>query len=68
LRHYDEIAAGKLRRQQRVRMAGKMWLHRHFGPALALFPSTRLAVTRDDWLKRAARLAARSDATGAGGD
>ena len=68
LRHYDEIATGKLRRQQRVRMARKMWLHRHFGPALALFPAKRLAVTRDDWVKRAASLAARSDASGAGGD
>jgi hypothetical protein len=67
LRYYDEIASGKLRRQQRVRMAGKMWLYRYFGPALSLFPSTRLAVSGDDWVKRAASLGSSSDARGAGG-
>jgi Sulfotransferase family len=57
LRRYEEIASGKMRHEQRVRMNRKIWLYRCFGRSLAFFQPTRLAVSRQDWSKRAASLA-----------
>jgi hypothetical protein len=62
LRHYHDIAIGRIRTQQRTRMRRKIWLYRHFNRVLACVPSSRIAVSSEDWRQRAATLSLRSSA------
>ena len=62
IRRYDEIASGMLRHKQRLSMRRKIWFYRHFNRALAHVGPKRLAVSGEDWRKRAASLEARGKA------
>lgn len=65
-RRYEQIASGKIRNQQRLRMKRKIWLYRNFTGLLACFPATRLAVSSEDWRGRAQEMTFQRSAARAG--
>ncbi len=60
VRCYTDICSGKIRKRQRDRMQLKAWLYRRFARLLLRFPSTRLAVTSEDWRARCERSAVKA--------
>jgi hypothetical protein len=58
-RLYQATVAGTFRRGARRRLATKVWACRLLGSVVKLLPSVDLAITAEDWRKRAQEAAAR---------